>query len=91
MGLEERIPGEREMSRSTPLGRQLHSDLLMVFLGIWDEWEVPTILEDFGFINDLERQSLWDLLEAGGDPETVLKKYVREAYFAHHKRSELLN
>jgi hypothetical protein len=50
MGLQERIPGEKETSRSTPLGRELHSDLLMVFLGLWDEWEVPMILEDYGVI-----------------------------------------
>ena len=37
MGLEERVPGDREIWRSTPLGRELHSDLLMVFLVLWDE------------------------------------------------------
>ena len=30
-------------------------------------------------------------LGAGRDAETVLKKYVREAYFAHYNRTELLN
>ena len=34
MGLEERVPGDRETWRSTPLGRELHSHLLMVFLGL---------------------------------------------------------
>ena len=91
MGLEERVPGEKETWRSTPLGRELRSDLLMVFLGLWDEWEVPEILEHYGVIDDLECESLWDLLGAGHDPETVLKRYVLQAYFAHYKRPKLLN
>ena len=66
-------------------------DLLMVFLGLWDEWEVPMILEDYDVIDDLESEYIWGLLGAGRDPETVLKKYVREAYFKHYNRTELLN
>src|SRR4051794_40677188 len=91
MGLQEQVPGEKETSRSTPLGRELHSDLLMVFLGLRDEWEVPSILEDYGVIDDLECEAIWRLLGAGRDPEIVLKKYVRKAYFAHYKRAKFLN
>jgi hypothetical protein len=40
--------------RNTPLGRELHLDLLMVFMGLWDQWEIPMILEDHGLIDDLE-------------------------------------
>jgi hypothetical protein len=63
----------------------------MVFLGLWDELEVPRILEDYGIIDDLECEAIWGLLGAGHDPDSVLKKYVREAYFAYYKRTELLN
>ena len=91
MALEERVPGDAETWRSTPLGRELHSHLLMVFLGLWDEWEVPMILQDYGVIDDLECEAIWGFLGAGRDAEAVLKKYVRKAYFAHYKRTELLN
>jgi hypothetical protein len=91
LGLEERVPADKETWRSTPLGRELHSVLLSVFLGLWDEWEVPMILEDYGVIDDLEFEAIWRLLGEGRDPETILKKYVREAYFAHYKRTKLLN
>jgi hypothetical protein len=47
------------------------------------------ILEDHDFIDDLEAEHVWDLLGAGRDPESILKGYVREAYFKHHKRTEL--
>ena len=59
MALEERVPGDAESWRSTPLGRELHSHLLMVFLGLWDEWEVPMILQDYGVIDDLECEAIW--------------------------------
>jgi len=58
MGLEERVPGERDTRRITPLGKELHSDLVMVFLGLWDEYEIPMILEDHGFIDDLEAEHI---------------------------------
>jgi hypothetical protein len=91
MGLEERVPADKESWRSTPLGRELHFELLSVFLGLWDEWEIPMILEDYGLIDDFECEAIWRLLGAGRDPETVLKKYVRAAYFAHYKRAKLLS
>src|SRR3977135_4156958 len=53
MGLEERVPRDSDTSRSTPLGKELHSHLLMVFLGLWDEWDIPMILEDHDLIDDL--------------------------------------
>src|SRR6476620_5250396 len=62
MGLEERVPAEKETWRSTSLGRELHSDLLMVFLGLWDEWEIPMILEEHGIVDDLECEAIWRAL-----------------------------
>jgi hypothetical protein len=54
MGLEEPVPGTSNTTRFTPLGTELRVDLLMVFMGLWDEREIPMILEDHGFIDDLE-------------------------------------
>jgi hypothetical protein len=91
MGLEERVLGTNNTWRNTPLGKELRLDLLMVFMGLWDEGEIPMILEDYGLIDDLETQHLLDLLEAGREPEIVLKKSVREAYFKHYKTTKLLS
>jgi hypothetical protein len=38
-----------------------------VFLGLWDEWEIPGILEDHGLIDDLEAQHMQDLLQDRGN------------------------
>src|SRR5262249_7318388 len=78
-GLEEPVPGTNDSWRNTPLGRELHLDLLRVFMGAWDEGEMPMILEEYGFISDLEVERIYDLFEAGRDPEIFLKNYVRDA------------
>ena len=36
MGLKERVPGTSDTWRNTPLGNELHLDLLMTFMGLWD-------------------------------------------------------
>jgi hypothetical protein len=45
LGLQEQVPGMANTSRWTDLGKSLNMDLLIVFLGLHWEWEVPEILE----------------------------------------------
>ena len=94
MGLEERVPGTTDMWRNTPLGSELHLDLLMVFMGLWDEWEIPMILEDHGLIDDLEAEHMLDLLGArGGNPggspyrarERLNADTIREMHLAFNR------
>jgi len=54
MGLNERTGATTE--QATPLGKELDVDLFMVFIGMWDPWEVPGILLDRGLINESEFQ-----------------------------------
>jgi hypothetical protein len=51
LGLEEDVPGMPGTTRSTPLGKELNLDLLMVFVGAWDFWDIPHILEENGYCN----------------------------------------
>jgi hypothetical protein len=51
-GLLERISSDTW--RNTPLGRELNVDLFEAFMGLWDAWEVPWILEDHRFIDEIE-------------------------------------
>jgi hypothetical protein len=51
LGLQERVSGDEDTSRKRPLGNELPLDLIMVFLGLWDEWEMPNILERHGLID----------------------------------------
>ena len=84
MGLEEPVPGEADCWRNTALGNELDVDLLMVFLGLWGEWDALYVLTKHEFIDDLESRHIADMLEAGGDPEKLLKQHVIDAYRRRH-------
>ena len=90
MGLQERVPGDMLTTRSTALGRQLQLDLVMVFLGLWDEWEVPSILERYGLIDKVDELHTYDRLETSTNPESVLRPLVRKAFLDHYNPSGLL-
>jgi hypothetical protein len=91
MGLVEEVPGKADTWRSTPLGNELHLDLVEVFMGFWDEWEIPTILEQYGLIEEQEVHRLWRVLNAGTGWERTFKDYVRRAYLAFYNPTHALS
>jgi len=91
MGLVEEVPGEADTWRNTPLGNELHLVLLEVFMGFWDEWEVPEILEDYGLIEKWEVHRLRRVLSAGAGWEQTLKDSVRRAYLAFYNPTHSLS
>jgi len=64
--------------RITPLGRELDVDLFQVFMGIWSEWEVPLILEEYGLLSEAE---FYTICASDADAESLLSGYVKRAYF----------
>ena len=86
-GLQEQVPGTANTSRLTNLGIRLDVDLLIVFLGLHWEWEVPEILEQFELLEKEEATEALRALEAGSDPEQVLRGLVQNAYFHYYGRS----
>ena len=54
MGLVEQVCAEPQTWRNSPLGKELDVDLFQVFMGLWDEWEVPMILEDYHLLDESE-------------------------------------
>ena len=91
LGLQERVPGDENTRRNTELGNELQLDLIMVFLGIWDGWEVPFILERHGLIDKIDEERIYDLLAANLDPEFVLRPIVRRAFRDHFHPSAFLD
>lgn len=90
LGLQERVSGDEDTSTKRPLGNELPLDLIMVFLGLWDEWEMPNILERHGLIDEIDESRIYDLLASSRDPERVLRPIVRKAFRDHFHPSALL-
>ena len=89
-GLQERVPGMIDSTRNTTLGKELKLDLVMVFIGLWCEWDMVMILEDHGLIDEFDASSIYDMLETCSDPEHVLRPIVQKAFHNHFNPSGLL-
>lgn len=82
LGLQQQVSDDT--SRTTALGKELELDLVMVFVGLWDEWQVPSILEQYGLIDEIDESRIYDQLETSDNPEYVLRPWVRKAYLDHY-------
>jgi hypothetical protein len=89
MNLGERVPGQNDTWRSTPLGEELNLDLLMVFMGLWNEWDMLYVLERFGLIDKSQSEAMFDLLSQGIDPESVLRGPAQQAYHDYYNPSKI--
>lgn len=84
MGLSEPVPGEADRWRNTALGDELDLDVLMVFLGVWNEWDALYVLTEHGFIDEQEVDRIIAMMDEGGDPKKILKPNVIDAYRRRH-------
>jgi hypothetical protein len=89
LGLDEDVADSPGRTRSTPLGKELKLDLVMAFVGAWDMWEIPYVLEEHGHIEETEAEELCTgpLVEA----ERRLRWLVLRAYFDFCNRSKRAN
>jgi len=73
--------------RHSPLGEELDVDLFEAFMGLWYEWDVVMILEDYHLIDEAEADALYARMARMGevDSESVLIEYVKRAYFDYRK------
>ena len=89
MGFKEAVPGKPLSFRNTELGRLMHLDLHMAFLGILDESTILVILEDYDLLTRRELDWFWDRLEAGLDVSNCLKSRLQLAYWTYFGQSNL--
>jgi len=87
LGLDEDVPDSPGTTRSTALGKELKLDLLMAFVGAWDLWEIPYILEKYEYIDEPQAEELCigPLVEM----ERKLRCYLFQAYLQFLNHSEL--
>jgi len=90
MGLVEQICDEPQTWRNTPLGKELDLDLFQVFMGHWDEYDIPNILEEYGLIDESEADDIWARM-TDANAESILVGYVKRAYFDYWKATKFLH
>jgi hypothetical protein len=90
MGLVEQVRDEPQTWRDTSLGKELDVELFQVFMGIFSEWEVPMILENYGFLDDSEADAILERMTEA-NAERLLSGYVKRAYFDYRKANKGLH
>ena len=90
MGLVEQVCVEPQTWRNTPLGKELDVDLFQVFIGLFCEWEVPSILEKYGLLSESEADAILERMTEA-NAERVLSGYVKRAYFVYRKANKFLH
>lgn len=77
-------------STPTALGKAVHVNLFMAFIGLLYEWDIPMLLEDFGLLDEDEVDAFYEGLEDDDDvdPEHVLRPLVQKAFFKYFNPSE---
>jgi hypothetical protein len=71
----EQVRVEPETWRKTPMGKELHVDLFEVFMGVWSEYEVPMILEEYHLIDETEFNAVYERLSEE-NAESLLNGYA---------------
>lgn len=66
--------------QNTPLGDELHADLIRLFAGYEYAGEIPIILLDHGLISEDEMHAVYDRWMAGEDIGDLLLPLARRAY-----------
>jgi hypothetical protein len=90
MGLVEQVCAKPETWRNTSLGEELDIDLLQVFMGLWCEWEVPLILEEYGLLTESEFDAILECMTEA-NAERVLSVCVKRAYFDYRNAAKFLH
>jgi len=90
MGLVEVVCVEPLTWQASPLGKELDVMLFEVFMGLFDEEEVPMILEDHGLIDESEVDAIYARM-SDANAESVLSGYVKRAYFDYRKATKFLH
>ena len=75
--------------KNTPLGDELHVDLMSVFAGHWEPGEIPDILHSHRLISESEMRDVYDRWEDGEDIEELLLPLARRAYRTFMQAPEL--
>lgn len=87
--LEEVDSDNEKTVRTSTLGRLVHLDLYLAFLGICEPADIPLILLEYELCDREEAHWLWDQLEAKREVGKWLRKRLQFAYRDHYSQLRL--
>lgn len=85
LGLQETVSDK--IKRPTHLGKELNLDLIMVFVGVFDELDVPMILEEYGLLDEIEMDEIYEGPDLSEHGERILRPIVQKAFLDHYNPS----
>jgi hypothetical protein len=88
-GLTTNVPDEPGTTQYTPLGLELNVELMSIFAGAVNLWDIPLLLDLMGHLDDDEADAIYTVKSK--HPERVIHQHVRQVYFKFCNRSRYLN
>src|SRR5260370_11686383 len=89
LGLTTDDPDKPGMSQYTPLGLELNVELMSIFAGAVNLWDIPLLLDLMGHLDDEEAETIY--AAESRHPEHVIRRHVLRVYFKFCNRSKRLN
>jgi len=88
-GLTTDVHGEPRTTQYTALGLELNVELMSIFAGAVNLWDIPTLLDLMGYLDDEEADTIY--ASEFRNPEYVIRQHVVRAYFKFCNRPKRLN
>jgi len=88
-GLTASVSDEPGTTQYTPLGLELNVELMSIFAGAVNLWDIPLLLDLMGYLDDDEADAIYTVKSK--HPERVIRQHVRQVYFKFCNRSRYLN
>jgi hypothetical protein len=89
LGLTTDDPDKPGTTQYTPLGLELNVELMSIFAGAVNLWDIPLLLDLMGHLNDEEADAIYT--STSQHPEQVIRRHVLQVYFKFCNRSKRLN
>ncbi len=72
------VPDKPGTSQLTPLGLELNVELISIFAGAVNLWDIPLVLDLMGYLNDKEAAAIY--AAESQHPEHVIRQHGRRVY-----------
>ena len=83
-GLTADVHGEPGTIQYTALGLELNVELMSIFAGAVELWDIPLALDFMGYLNDKEASAIYGA--SSQETERVIRQHVRRVYLIFRNR-----